>query len=168
MSVKSAAYLKSLYGNTRALGDKAISSDATFEIVGYENLFLLAKQFPQPELSPAGEIEIPMPWGGSMWQPQQLKVNQQGSVTFMETVNGTVENFMKSIVANGGKFDAWVYQGTPDKFSRKHKLLDCFFQADNPDRDMENKSQILMISGTLFFHYFGDTEQGNYDPNSFA
>jgi hypothetical protein len=153
-----AKYLKSLFNATAALGDKVVSSDATFEIVGHEHLTLLVKQFPWPELSAAGEIEVPMPVGSARWQPQQLKVNQQGQVMFMETIQGHVGAFLEEILMQGGRFDAKVYEGTPENYSRVESIYDCFVQLDNPDRDFENRSQIMTISGTLFFHYFGKTK----------
>jgi hypothetical protein len=161
MSVSSAEYLKGFYNTARAMGDKSISSDAYFEIEGYEHLGLLAKQFPFPTLGPAGEIEIAMPMGAAMWQAQQIKVNQQGQLSFNETVKGHVTEFMEKIVASGGYFQATVYEGTPDRFHRAYKLRDCFFQPDNPDRDVESRSQVTMISGTLFFHYFSEKIPGN-------
>lgn len=158
MSVSSGGYLKGLFNATAALGDKAVSSDAMFEIVGFENLSLLIKQFPWPELSPAGEIEVPMPLGSARWQPQQLKINQQGGITLMETVNGDIQAFLEQIVDKGCRFDAKVYEGSAANPLRVCKISDCFLQLDNPDRDWENRSQILLVSGTLFFHYFGQGE----------
>lgn len=156
MTVKTGNYLKGLFASTAALSDKVISSDAMFVIEGYENISLLIKQFPWPELSPAGEIEVPMPLGAARWQPQQVKINQQGGITFMETVQGHIQEFLEKVLTTGGRFNAKVYEGTPDSFSRVCEIRDCFVQLDNPDRDFENRSQIMLVSGTLFFHYFGN------------
>ena len=161
MAVSSAEYLKSFYNTARALGNKSINSDAYFEIEGHEDLALLTKQFPFPTLGSAGEIEIPMPMGAAMWQPQQIKVNQQGQLGFTETAPGHVQKFLEEIIAKGGLFQATVYEGTPDRFYRAYKLRDCFFQPDNPDRDWENRSQVTLINGTLFFHFFAEKIPGN-------
>lgn len=156
-NVKNGAYLRQTFETTKALGDKVVSSDAFFEIEGFEHIGLLCKQFPHPELSPGGEIEVPMPNGSAMWQPQQLKTHQQGQVTFMETQAGHIQLFMEQLnVLSGARFNAKVYEGTPDDYSRVIPIRHCFLQLDNPDRDWENRSQILQITGTLFFHYFGD------------
>lgn len=156
-NVKSGTALKAVYAATSALGDKVVASDAMFEIEGFEDISLLIKQFPWPELSPAGEIEVPMPNGAARWQPQQLKINQQGQVTFLETQAGHVQRFMEQVIDNNGaRFNAKVYEGTADDFTRVCSIRDCFIQMDNPDRDWENRSQILQVSGTLFFHYFGN------------
>lgn len=158
MSVSTGAYLKSLYSGAAALGDKAISSDSMIVIEGHEDLSLLIKQFPMPVLTPAGEIEIPGPLGTSMYQPQQAKTYQQGGVTIMETVNGHVRKALQRMLGNGGKFNAKIYEGTKDSYTRVDPILGCFFVLDNPDRDWENRSQVLQVTGTLFFHYFGPEE----------
>lgn len=156
MALRDGAYLKGLFNATAALGDKVIASDAYFEIEGFEDIGLLIKQFPWPTLAATGEIEVPMPMGSTRWQPQQLKTAQQGQVTFMETQAGHIQAFMESVIATGGRFNAKVYEGTPEDYVRKCEIRDCFIQLDNPDRDFENRSQILLVSGSLFFHYFGN------------
>lgn len=161
MTVSNANYLKGFYDQTQALGAKAVSSDFAFEIEGFENTWLLAKQAPWPELSVAGEIEVASPLGSPMWQPQQVKTAQQGQITLMETVAGNVSDMLISLIKNGGTFNAKVYEGTPEKYIKAKRIVDCFIQMDNPDRDWENRSQILLFSGTLFFHYFGEDISGN-------
>lgn len=161
MTVSTGALLKQTYNQVKALGDKSISSDAMFVIDGFEHLRLLCKQFPFPVLSPAGEIAIPTPMGGEAWQPQQLKVNQQGQVSFHETVRGDVQAFIEAVTALGGRFNATAYEGTMESYHRAVKIVDCFFQFDNPDRDWENRAQATLVTGTLFFHFFGDQIKGN-------
>lgn len=161
MTVSAADYLKGSYNAQRLLGDKAIASDAVMVIDGFEQLQLLTKQFPWPELSVVGEIEVPMPLGAAAWQPGQLKINQQGAISFMETVGGQVHTFCEQVAARGGRFQATVYEGTPERFYRALKIQDCFIQLDNPDRDFESRQQIMLVTGTIFFHYFGDKLPGN-------
>lgn len=168
MTVSNAAYLKGFYDTTRALGAKVISSDFTFEIEGFEGNYLLCKQAPWPELSPAGEIEVPTPLGTTMWQPQQLKVAQQGQISMFETIAGSIDQMLVNLITRGGTyasggatFNAKIYEGTPTKFLRAKRIVDAFIQMDVPDRDWENRSQPLTFSGTLFYHYFGEIIAGN-------
>ena len=165
MAVSTGNYLKGFYTKTRAMGDKAINSDMAFEIEGFESHWLLAKQAPWAELSTAGEIEVPTPLGAALWQPQQAKVNQQGSITLMETVAGDIDDLLLNILTNQGLFNATIYEGVPTNYIRKKKYYDCFIQMDPIDRDWENRSQILIFTGTLFYHYFGDIEKGSADGN---
>lgn len=162
MTVSTGAYLQQSFAQIKTLGDKAVSSDAMFVVDGYEQIRLLTKQFPQPTLSSGGEIAIATPMGGETWQAQQAKANQQGQISFYETVNGDVETFLTSILAAGGRFDATIYEGTMEQYKRGWKITDCFIQLDNPDRDWENRSQVVMLNGTLFFHYTGDRLVGNF------
>ncbi len=161
MTVSTGAFLHQQYNLVKALGDKSVSSDAMFVIDGFEHLRLLCKQFPWPTLTPGGEIAIANPMGAESWQPQQVKLNQQGSVAFYETVRGDMHNFIEAIIAVGGRFDAKIYEGSTERFHRAVQIRDAFFQFDNPDRDWENRSQVTTISGTIFFHYFGETIKGN-------
>lgn len=161
MTTSTGAFLAQSYGLVKALGDKSVSSDAMFVISGFEHLRLLAKQFPWPLLSPGGEIEFATPMGGTAGQPQQLKTFQQGQVTFYETVRGDIEAFIESVTAQGCKFSASVYEGTLEKHHRGVKIVDAWFQFDNPDRDWENRGQATTVSGTLFYHYFGEKIAGN-------
>ncbi|HEX8590647.1 hypothetical protein [Pseudomonas sp.] len=155
MTVSSAKVLQTTFNTTRALGDKAVSSDAQFVIKGYEDQSLLIKQFPWPLITPAGEIEIPGLLGTMMLQPQQGKTWAQSPVSIFETVNNTAGDMLVEILANGGTFDATVYQGTKDSYTRAAPLYGCFLVLENPDRDWENRSQILTFSGDLFYHFFG-------------
>lgn len=161
MTISNAAYLKSFYDTAKASGAKTISSDFALEIEGFEENWILTKQCPWPELSTAGEIEVPMPLGSAGWEMQQAKVNQQGAVSFMETTAGSIDQMLVNLIASGGKFNAKIYEGTPEKYLRAKRIEDCFIQVDNPDRDWENRSQILIFSGTMFFHYFGESIAGN-------
>lgn len=161
MTVSTGAYLGQSYRQVQAMGDKSVSSDAMFVIDGFEHLRVLCKQFPWPTLSPAGEIEIPLPMGGTAGQPQQLKTFQQGQVTFSETVRGDIEKFMDDIARQGSVFDAYVYEGTLERHHRGCRIVTCWIQMDNPDRDWENRTTVTTISGTLFFHYFGEKIPGN-------
>ena len=161
MTVSNAAYLKQFHDVTKSMGAKVISSDFTFEIDGFEQTYLLCKQAPWAEVSPGGEIEIPGPLGSGAWQPQQAKTHQQGQIALMETVAGSVDNMLINLLTRGGIFNARMYEGTPQKFLRAKRYVDCFIQMDNPDRDWENRSQILLFTGTLFFHYYGEVIAGN-------
>src|SRR5258706_8740817 len=150
MTVSNTAYLKSFYDATRAAGAKVVSSDFAFEIEGFEQNYLLCKQAPWPEISPAGEIEVVSPLGTKMWQPQQLEVAQQGQIALMETVAGSIDNMMLNLIVRGGTFNAKIYEGTPQKFLKAKRIVDCFMQLDAPDRDWENRAQPLIFNGTLF------------------
>lgn len=156
MTVSNAAYLKDVYDQTMALGDKALSSDFTVVIEGHEGLSVLFKQFPIPVLSSAGEIEVPGPMGTKTWQPQQVSTALQGAVAVHETKEGHVRKMNAAILASGGRFNARVYEGTQAENSGSYRIKNAFFVWDQQDRDVENRSQVVTQSGTVFFHYHGE------------
>lgn len=160
MAVSNPDVLRGFHNAVKAMGEKSVNSDAWFEIEGAEEIGLLTKQFPFPMLTPGGEIEVAGPVGMGMWQAQQLKTHLQGQMTFEETVTGMVQRFLQSRTGPGVYFDATVYEGTPQAYYRAYKIRNCFFQADLPDRDWENRSAITLVSGTLFFHFFGEVLPG--------
>lgn len=161
MTVSVNKHLKGYYDKTKALGLKAVNSDFTLEIEGFEGMYLLAKQCPWPVTTVAGEIEVPTPLGVPIWEPQQIQPNKQGQVSLMETVDAPVDQMLVDIISSGGTFNAKIYEGTPDKFLRFKRITDCFIKIDDPDRDWENRTQLLMMTGTMFYHYYGEMEQGN-------
>lgn len=173
MAKSTGNYLKGFYDETQALGAKVVNSDFALVVEGYEDSanWLLCKQAPWPVLSATGEIEVSGPLGMNMWQAQQDKTGQQGQVAFYETVSGAMEKALQEMNASGKTFNCYVYEGTPDHWYRRKLLRGCFMQIDPIDRDWENRSQAMMMQGTLFFHYFGgkDFEENSgvtaYDPS---
>lgn len=161
MATSTAAYFKGQYDSIEVLGRKSISSDYTMEVEGFEGTYLLCKQFPWPTVSSAGEIEVAAPLGMAYWETQNIKVNQQGSVSFYETTANSIDNMLAGIIARGGRFNAKIYHGTPDNYLTMKPIYNAFLQIDNPDTDFENRSQVLMFAGTIFFMYFGEVVAGN-------
>lgn len=161
MTLSNAAYLKQFHDTAKAQGAKAINSDFALEIEGFEYNWILTKQCPWPVLATAGEIEVSGPLGSSGWEKQQLKTALQGAISFMETTAGNIDQMLLNLIVSGGSFNAKIYEGTPQKFLRAKRIENCFIQVDSSDRDWENRSQPLLISGTLFFEYFGEIIPGN-------
>lgn len=165
MAVSDATYLKALHDDAKNTGDKVISSDFMFEILGNDNISggaaMFCKQVPFPVLSPEGEIEIISPMGSKVVQPQQVLTAKQGAISFMEDIVGSVDNMTLELLLNQGVFDAKVYEGTVDYHVRVKTLRNCFIVLDDADRDWENRSQVLEFTGTLHFHYYGEDETGD-------
>ncbi|MGL4735695.1 MAG: hypothetical protein ACRCWB_11580 [Enterovibrio sp.] len=161
MAISKNGFLKSYHDRTNVLGAKKINSDFTFEIEGFEGMYLLAPQCPDPVVTVAGEISVPTPLGVETFIPQQVKPAKQGQVRFMETIDSPIDDMLVKLIENGGTFNAKIYEGTPDKYLHYKRIVDCFLQIDDGDRDWENRSQLFTVSGTMFYHYFGEVVQGN-------
>jgi len=153
-------FLKGFHETAKSYGAKKKNSDFSLVIAGSEGLFLLCKQFPWPVLAPSESIEVPSILGSAVWEHAQVKTNHQGQIMFMETVAGHVDALLQKIAQQGGNFHAKVYEGTPDNYLCYKPIYGCSMNIENPDRDWENRTQILLYSGTIFFHYYGETVQG--------
>ena len=160
MSVSPADLLAKNYKTAQALGQKEAQCDAYFEIEGYENLKFLAKTFPRPVLASAGTLESYLPNGVKVQQPQQLQVAQTHEVSFYVTKGGQVEKALNALNNSGGIFQATVHLGQADKPYASYPLTDCFIAEISPlDQDIEGVGQHVMMSGTLYYHYFGERKE---------
>lgn len=156
MTVSSMAVLSRTFQNTNDIGPKAVQADATLVIDGYEDMVLLFKQFPWPVATAGAVIEYFGPLGQKMGQSSQNKTMQEGPVSIYETRANHAGEFLKRLIADGGEFNGTVYAGRPDDYTRKEDLKKCMLIIDTPDRDWENDSQVLMLSGTMTFHWFAN------------
>lgn len=160
MSVSPADLLAKNYKTAQALGQKEAQCDAYFEIEGYENLKFLAKTFPRPVLASAGTLESYLPNGVKVQQPQQLQVAQTHEVSFYVTKGSQVEKALNALNNSGGIFQATVHLGQVDKPYASYPLTDCFIAEISPlDQDIEGVGQHVMMSGTLYYHYFGERKE---------
>lgn len=157
MSVSPADLLAKTYKTAQALGKKEAQCDAYFEIEGFENLRFLAKTFPRPVLASTGTIESYLPMGIKTQQPQQLQTAQSHEVSFYCTDNGAVEKALMELNNNGAIFQATVHLGQVDNPYASYPLENCFLAEISPlDQDTEGLGQHVMMSGTLYYHYFGE------------
>lgn len=156
MTVSSMAVLSRTFQNTNDIGAKAVQADATLVIDGYEDMVLLFKQFPWPVATVGGVIEYFGPLGQKMGQASQNKTMQEGPVAIYETRTNKAGEFLKQLIADGGEFNGTVYAGRPDDYTRKEDLKKCILVVDTPDRDWENDQQVLILAGTMTFHWFAN------------
>jgi len=163
MSVASIKSAKASYDATRALGSTAVSSDFTLNIDGYENSYLLITQAPHMLLGPGEAIDVPDPGGLFHREPSQIKIAGDGQCTIKETVAGHAEDMLLDMLMSGKQFmfDCWLKDGADPNFYRyKWRYRHCFFIPEVTQRDWANRAEIFSRSGTLYFHYFGEREQG--------
>lgn len=164
MAITTSKFLKQHLSLSQMIGQDAINSDATLQIDGYENMYIKCKSFPDPSSGIGGNIEVPLPLGNITYLPQQAKTAFNGSATFIETESRTVGTMLDELKLKGGFFDAWLYQGTPEKFVNRKRLVNCFFEQTAPTvRDMQSNTELLLIEGDLSGNYFGEIEKGNVE-----
>ena len=161
MSVSSARQTAELFGAASVLGEKAVSSDFTIQFDGYEKNYAITKTHGWPIVGTAGEIQVPMALGLMMWQKQQIKVNFQSPISFMETRKGHIDDFLTSIARSNEPLQGKIFQGTPSEYTAVKYITGCFIVPDMPETDSEGAGQLMTISGTLFGHYLGEKGAGN-------
>lgn len=163
MALSSGQFLKGHHNLRHVMGAEATNSDACLVVDGYENFFIKIKAFPDPTLQVNEAVEIPMPLGDINYKPGQAKTGFSGSASFVETETRDVEQMLHEIkYEKGGYFNAWLYQGTPDFFVNRKRLIKCFFTQSAPvQRDFSSNTEILLIEGDIYGHYFGEIEEGN-------
>lgn len=162
MAVTSGAYLQQNYNLDQSIGPAATNSDATLVIIGYENIYVKTKAFPDPVSLTAEPIVVPLPLGNETNKPGQAKTSFSGSATFVETEKRDIERIFNEIkVKTGGYFDAWLYQGTPDNYVNRKKLRNCFFSVSAPvQRDFQSNTEVLLLEGDITGNYFNEIEEG--------
>lgn len=156
MTVSSMAVLSRTFQNVKDYGAKAVQADATMVIEGFEDMVLFFKQFPWPVATSGGVIEHWGPLGQKMGQAAQNKSMQEGPVQISETRKNKAGEFLKQLIAQGGEFNATVYAGRPDDYTKKEDLKGCILVMDTPDRDWENDMQVFILAGTMTFHWFAN------------
>lgn len=161
MTVSAGGYLKNIYGQAKATGQLAVSSDAMIEFAGFEGMALQLQGFPWPVLSSQGSIEVPTPLGGARAIPQQVRTMQEGEVTMQETTAGSVSDMLLAMIAQGGTFNGKVYEGDTTNYKFFLPIYDAFLVVSPTERNWENRSQIVSLTGSLTYHFFGEKIPGN-------
>lgn len=159
MTVSTTSQLRQLSDSMDSIGERAINSDFTMVIPGFEQYSPLIKQFPWPVLTPGEAIEVPGPLGSKDWLPSQVNTAFQGAITVSETVVGDAENLLAALLINKGRFKtAILYEGTPDEFHRAKRIRNLILSIEPVDRDQENRSQLLTLTGTAYFKFLGGSD----------
>jgi hypothetical protein len=161
MAIADQDFHKNNFNIALALGAKRNAGDAMLAPEGFGGIAWLVKQFPHPNISGGMGIEVPLPGGGGYYEQAPMDTKFEGAVSFLETDAASVKAFLAQVVAGTGFFDARIYEGTIDRHFRSYLLRRCFIKLDVTDRDIENKQQVLMLSGTMYGQFFGEEQIGN-------
>ena len=163
MSLETHDVLLKNYQAIRAGGDKIIDADAQFVIEGLEEYRFLAKEFPHPAPLGSGEVaEFFGTNGQKLYQATNSNTAQQGNLVAYCQADGALDALLAKIIeGKGGRFNATIYEGSMEAHIASHYLRDCIFTPETGSRSLENKSQVLTLSGQLSFHYFNETAKGN-------
>lgn len=160
MPIQTADYHRSNYLRQIALGRKLNAGESVFVPVGFNGIELLVKSFSTPYLS-GGEAYETFGPGFRTFDQAQPDTSFQSAITFYDTEAGTTRQFLTDIVAQGGFIDAWIYEGTADRYTAAYLLERCIIKVDPVERDFESRTQSLLISGQISYNFFGTRKPGN-------
>lgn len=182
MAVTRASAIKEFHQQSRAHGGMRVASDFSFQIDAasisdggsgddtIDSMWLYTKSQFWPELTVGEGIEVPTPVGSGMWQPSQSKFHQQASITFQDSSDGMLNRFFAALTAcraigsaqtATGRFNAWVYYGTPNAYVERRKIEHAFIVVDEPaEANWESRTEILTFNAMIYYHYYGETEFG--------
>jgi hypothetical protein len=187
MAVTRASVIKDFHHASRKHGEMRVASDFSLGIIptysnliandgggddmglnDHDSIWLYIKSQFWPELTPGEGIEVPTPLGSAMWQPSQCKFHQQASITFQESADAQVHQFLDALLeckavgthtTSTGRFDAYVYYGTPDHYIERRKIEDAFIVIDEAtETNWESRTEILTFNAMIYFHYYGETD----------
>ena len=117
---------------------------------------LLFQSFPRPIVTNNDIGDVAYAGGLQSHVPGTPKTSYQGSITLLETETGMAGQFAELILANGGVMDCDYYDGRPDRFTKVFELLDCAFTFESADMQSDGRSQVVTISGSIQYMFFGD------------
>jgi hypothetical protein len=127
-----------------------VPKDPTFASVR-----LLIKSMPYPVVTNLDPAEVDVAGGLQFTVAGTPKTSYQGQITVTETEGGNGSTFAEFVVANGGSIDCDFFVGRLDNFSRAYELTDCKIRFDSPSMEASSRSQVLDISGSIDYMFFG-------------
>lgn len=163
MAVNSAETLSGIRNQQGAADPTALNSDFYLVIDGFESIAIRCNQAPWAVLTPGEPVEVPGPMGTKTQIPSQVNTAQSGAIAFTETTTGQIDNALIAMLLNGGTWNATIYEGDEDKNTRGKVYENCYINCEPIDRMWENRTSPLTVSGTLYYHYYGEIVEGNAD-----
>ena len=162
-NLPSYARLRKNYETAKGLGAPALACNAILVPKGHENLFLLFQNFTRPMPTNNDAATVDYAGGLESHVAGIAKTSFETSITCIETEKGMIHNFAQAIVDNGGFLDqARVIFGASDGTQNAGtKVYDIFdltptFGDGGGEFDASSRSQILTVSGSMRYMYFGE------------
>lgn len=155
--------LRQDYEAAKSLGAAALACNAVLIPKGFENLSLLIQNFPRPMVTNNDPADVDYAGGLAAHVQGVPKTSFEGSITVIETEQATLSKFAEAIVANGGCLsECRVVFGTSDGTQNagaiSYTIHDVAFTFSDGggEIDASSRSQILTVSGSIRYMYFGE------------
>jgi hypothetical protein len=147
--------LKADYEAMKQIGSPLLACQGMLVPRGYTDGRLLIKSMPYLIVTNHDPAEVDLGGGAQMGVAGIPKNHYQGQITMTETEAGHVSQFAEFVVASGGAIDCDFYVGRLGAFTRTYEMTDCKFRFDSPSIEASSRSQVLDVSGSVDYAYFG-------------
>lgn len=151
------------YETAKALGAAALACNAILIPTGYESLRLLIQNFTRPMVTNNDPADVDYAGGLASHVQGVPKTDFESSITVIETETAALSKFAEAVVANGGMLpECKIVFGSSDGTSMTggivYTIYDVAFTFSDGggEIDASSRSQILTISGSMRYMYFGE------------
>ncbi|ENV14260.1 hypothetical protein F965_00503 [Acinetobacter schindleri NIPH 900] len=147
--------LRADYEAIKQIGSPILGCQGMLVPRGMEEYRFLIKTCPRPIVSNGDPAEVQYAGGftGIVAGVPQTKFS--GGFSIIETEAGHAQLLAEYIVNSGGMIDCDYYDGRIGNFTRAYELLNCAMRFEPTDFDTENRSQGMIVSGTMDYNFFG-------------
>lgn len=150
-----------IYEAAMSAGVNALACDFSFSLDDFENAYIGIKEFPIPVLTQKESVVVALPGGGERAVNSSIQNLYDSNLTIYENDKGTMAAMLAAIaqLPKSHRQHGWVYNGTPDNWTRRHRIKDIHFVTDTPTGDFEGQSQTLNLSVSIKYAYFFGIEK---------
>lgn len=143
------------YESAKQLGAAMLACNAMIVPEAAPQIALLFKTYPRPMVTNNESADVSYAGGLQAHVSGVPKTSFDGAFTILETEIGQAADFAELLIARGGTSNCILYDGTINRWTKAHELLDCSFTFEAGDIDSESRSSVLTISGNMKYMYFG-------------
>lgn len=169
------AHLKREYETAKTLGTPALACNAILIPKGFEHMRLLVQNFQRPMVTNNDSADIDFAGGLAAHRPGVPKTSFESSITCIETEKGAVSQFSQAVMNMGGSVDSCsvifnISDGQTNTQPIVYTIYDVNFTFSDGggEIDASSRSQILTVSGSMRYMYFGgDANMGSTGSNAF-
>ncbi len=174
-NLPSYSYLKKEYETAKSLGSPALACNAVLVPKGHEHLRLLIQNFPRPMVTNNDPADVDYAGGLQAHRTGTPKTNFEGSLTVIETEKGAMAKFAQAMVDAGGELESCrvffnLSDGATNSGTIEYVIYDVAFTFPDGggEIDASSRSQILTVSGSIRYMYFGENANlGSTGTNAF-
>ena len=151
------------YETAKSLGAAALACNAVLIPTGFEHMRLLFQNFTRPMVTNNDPADVDYAGGLAAHIQGVPKTDFETSVTAIETEKGALSKFAQAVVDNGGMLPECkvIFGGSDGVASSGAEVytiedVAVTFSDGGGEIDASSRSQILTVSGSIRYMYFGE------------